>query len=111
MKVWFQGPSCMSKEHYKAIHDVVNDQGFAMHYRVISNTVSIEHHSSEEYMLEASKRRLIISTVHLHILSLQYPIRTIPKQYKRKQGNKYMKSLKGNQRFFLSTIFNQSLLI
>ena len=31
---------CMSKEHYEGIHDEVNDQGFAMHYRVISNTVS-----------------------------------------------------------------------
>ena len=25
---------------YKGIHDVVNDQGFAMHYRAISNRVS-----------------------------------------------------------------------
>ena len=32
--------SCMSREQYKGIHDVVNDQGFAMHYRAISNTVS-----------------------------------------------------------------------
>ena len=31
---------CMSKEQYKGIHDVVNDQGFAMHYRAISNTIS-----------------------------------------------------------------------
>ena len=31
---------CLSKEQYKGIHDVVNDQGFAMHYRAISNTVS-----------------------------------------------------------------------
>ena len=31
---------CMPKEQYKGIHDVVNDQGFAMHYRAISNTVS-----------------------------------------------------------------------
>ena len=31
---------CMSKEQYKGIHDVVNDQGFVMHYRAISNTVS-----------------------------------------------------------------------
>ena len=30
----------MSKEQNKGIHDVDNDQGFAMHYRVISNTVS-----------------------------------------------------------------------
>ena len=31
---------CMTKDQYKGIHDVVNDQAFAMHYRVISNTVS-----------------------------------------------------------------------
>ena len=30
----------MSKEQYKGIHDLVNDQGFAMHYRAISNMVS-----------------------------------------------------------------------
>ena len=30
----------MSTEQYKGIHDVVNDQGFAMHYRPNSNTVS-----------------------------------------------------------------------
>ena len=30
----------MSKEQYKGIHDVVNDQGFAIHYRAISNRVS-----------------------------------------------------------------------
>ena len=28
------------KDPCKGIHDVVNDQGFAMHYRAISNTVS-----------------------------------------------------------------------
>ena len=30
---------CMSKEQYKGIHDLVNDQGFVMHYRAISNMV------------------------------------------------------------------------
>ena len=30
----------MSKEQYKGIHDIANDQGFPMHYRAISNTVS-----------------------------------------------------------------------
>ena len=30
----------MSKEQYKDIQDVVNDQGFALHYRAISNRVS-----------------------------------------------------------------------
>ena len=39
----FWGPIFFGKgprEQYKGIHDVVNDQGFAMHYRTISNTVS-----------------------------------------------------------------------
>ena len=31
---------CMSKIQYKGIHDEVNDQGFAMQYRLISNMVS-----------------------------------------------------------------------
>ena len=31
---------CMSREQYKGIHDVINDQGFAMHYSEISNMVS-----------------------------------------------------------------------
>ena len=30
----------MSKEQDKGIHDLVNNHGFAMHYRTISNTVS-----------------------------------------------------------------------
>ena len=31
---------CVSKDQYQGIHDVVNGQGFAMHYKVISNAVS-----------------------------------------------------------------------
>ena len=31
---------CITKEKSKGIHDKVNDQGFAMQYREISNTVS-----------------------------------------------------------------------
>ena len=34
------GRQILQKEQYKGIHDVVNDQGFGMHYRAISNTVS-----------------------------------------------------------------------
>ena len=30
----------MSREQYKGIHDVINDQGFAMHYSEISSMVS-----------------------------------------------------------------------
>jgi len=31
---------CITREKSLGIHDVVNDQGFAMHYRAISNTLS-----------------------------------------------------------------------
>ena len=31
---------CITREQSSGIHNVVNDQGFAMHYRVISNTAS-----------------------------------------------------------------------
>ena len=31
---------CITREESVRIHDVVIDQGFAMHYRAISNTVS-----------------------------------------------------------------------
>jgi len=44
-KVSFESDSsmkdpCITREQSLGIHDVVNDQGFAMHYRAISNTVS-----------------------------------------------------------------------
>ena len=38
----------MSKDQYKGIHDVVNDRGFAMHYRAISNTSAIWKFRCEE---------------------------------------------------------------
>ena len=38
---------CMSKEQYKGIHDVVNDQGFAKHYKVISNSATRHSNSSQ----------------------------------------------------------------
>jgi len=31
---------CITREQSLGIHDVVHDQGFAMHYRAISNTVN-----------------------------------------------------------------------
>jgi len=31
---------CITREQFLGIHDVVNDQGLAMHYRAISQTVS-----------------------------------------------------------------------
>jgi len=31
---------CITREQSLGLHDIVNDQGFAMHYRAISNLVS-----------------------------------------------------------------------
>ena len=39
-KVFNQKDPCITKEQSLSIHDVVSDQGFAMHYRVILNTVN-----------------------------------------------------------------------
>ena len=47
---------CMSKEQYKGIHGVVNDQGFGMFYRAISNTVShLEVFSDVRESIQQSK--------------------------------------------------------
>ena len=35
-----QKDPCITREQSLSIHDVVNDQGFAMHYRAISNGVN-----------------------------------------------------------------------
>ena len=48
--------SCMSKEQYKGLHDVVNDQGFAMHYRAISDTVSHLEVFCVRELIQQSKR-------------------------------------------------------
>ena len=55
--IWRPGmkDSCMSREQYKGIHDVVNDQGFAMHYRAISNTV--RHLVFWSEMMNAAKQK------------------------------------------------------
>ena len=47
----------MSKEQYKGIHDVVNDQGFAMHYIVQFQTQSaIWKFSDVTESIQQSKR-------------------------------------------------------
>ena len=44
---------CMSKEQYKGIRDIVNDQGFAMHCRAISNGWPFGSLVTKEEMLVA----------------------------------------------------------
>ena len=59
---------CMSKEQYKGIHDVVNDQGFAMHYRAISNTVRIWKFSDCERINTAKQKDGLTSFLMLSVL-------------------------------------------
>ena len=54
----FQGPIFLGKgarEQYKGIHDEVNDQGFVMHYRAISNTTICKFSAVRE-AVQQSKR-------------------------------------------------------
>ena len=55
---------CISKEQYKGIPDILNDQGFAMHYRVISNTVSHLEVFQCERINTAKQKDGLISYVH-----------------------------------------------
>ena len=59
---------CMSKEQYKGIHDVVNDQGFAMHYRAISNMVSHLEVFSCERINAAKQKDGLTSVLMLSVL-------------------------------------------
>ena len=47
---------CITREEFLCIHHVVNDQGFAMHYRAISNTVSHLEVSDMRESIQQSKR-------------------------------------------------------
>ena len=58
----------MSKEQYKGIHDIVNDQGFAMHYRAISNTVSHLEIFRCERLNTAKQKEGLTSFIMLSVL-------------------------------------------
>jgi len=47
---------CITREEFLRIHHVVNDQGFAMHYRAISNTVGHLEVSDMRESIQQSKR-------------------------------------------------------
>ena len=61
---------CMSKD-YKSIHDVVNDQGFAMHYRAISNMVSHLEVFRCERINTAKQKDGLTSFVMLRVLEVK----------------------------------------
>ena len=69
MKVQYEGPLHVKRTiiMYKGIHDVVNDQGFAMHYRAISKTVTMEVFRCERINTTKQKDGLI-SFVMLSVL-------------------------------------------
>ena len=60
---------CITREQSLGIHNVVNDQGFAMHYRAISNTVShLEVFSRCERINTAKQKDGLTSFLMLNVL-------------------------------------------
>ena len=54
---------CITREQSLGIHDAVNDQAFAMHYRAISNTVShLEVFRCEKNQYSKAKGRIDFSS-------------------------------------------------
>ena len=79
---------CMSKEQYKGIHDVVNDQGFAMHYRAISNTVShLEFFLCER--INAAKQKHGLTFFMLSVLEAKIFQYGFPEEHKVCVNNHY----------------------
>ena len=57
MKVRYEGPLHVKRTIQRhPVHDVVNDQGFAMHYRALSNMVSHLEVSNVRESIQQSKR-------------------------------------------------------
>ena len=69
----------MSKEQYNGIHDIVNDQGFEMHYGAISNTVShLEVFSRQERNVSCTVNCEIIDDhISVAILNLEMATRIL----------------------------------
>ena len=58
---------CITREQSLGLHDLVNDQGFAVHYRAISNTVS----HLEVFRYERSKGDGLTSFLMLNVLEAE----------------------------------------
>ena len=68
--VWGSGVkvACESKEQYNGIHDVVNDQGFAMHYKAIPNLeVSDVRESIQQVTIMATKPEFLVAKKELFV--------------------------------------------
>ena len=68
--VWRSGVkvACESKEQYKGIDDIVNDQGFAMHYRAIPNLeVSDVRESIQQVTIMATKPEFLVAKKELFV--------------------------------------------
>jgi len=59
---------CITREQSSGIHNVVNDQGFAMHYRVISNTASHLEIFRCQSINTAQQKDALISFLMLNVL-------------------------------------------
>jgi len=62
---------CITREQSLGIHDVVNDQGFAMHYRAISNTTSHLGVFRCERINTAKQKDGLISFLMLNVLEVK----------------------------------------
>jgi len=59
---------CITREQSLGIHDAVSDQGFAMHYRAISNTVSHLEVFRYERINTAKQKEGLTSFLMLNVL-------------------------------------------
>jgi len=59
---------CITREQSVGLHDVVNDQGFAMHYRAISNSVSHLEVFRYERINTAKQKYRLTSFLMLNVL-------------------------------------------
>ena len=60
------GRQILEKEQYKSIHDVINDQGFAMHYRAIWKFSNARH--NRERINAAKQKDRLTSFLMLRVL-------------------------------------------
>ena len=63
--------SCITREQSLSTHDVVNDQGFAMHYRAISNTVNHLFSDVRGNMIQAEQKYGLTSFLMLNVLEAE----------------------------------------
>ena len=93
----------MPKEQYKGIHDVVIDQGFAMHYRVISNTVSYLEVFRCKRISAAKQKNGLTSFLMLSVLEAKIFQYSFLEEHKVCVNNRYRSSTYRNEVAIMAT--------